>query len=80
MSQSVHGHEVLNFMLENKAGFTKESLISGIQTKFGADTLFHTCSAEGMNAEQLVDFLAEKGKFVENGAGFNTEREKICNH
>ena len=80
MTQSIHGHEVLNFMLENKAGFTKESLISSIQARFGADATFHTCSAEGMNSAQLVDFLEEKGKFIEGDAGFNTEREKICNH
>jgi probable metal-binding protein len=80
MSDSVHGHEVMHFMLENEGGFSKESLKEAIIARFGADTRFHTCSAQGMTAEQLIDFLAAKEKFVETGSGFNTQAEKICNH
>lgn len=79
-AESIHGHEVLHFMLENSAGFTRDSLIAAIQDKFGTQTCFHTCSAQGMDAPTLVDFLAAKGKFVERTGGFNTEPEKICNH
>lgn len=80
MTESIHGHEVLHFMLENPAGFTRESLQAAIIARFGADARFHTCSAEGMDAATLIDFLEAKGKFVPSSAGFNTEPEKICNH
>lgn len=81
MSNSVHGHEVMHFMLEQGGQFTKESLVSAVVERFGAETRFHTCSAENMTAAQLVDFLEEKGKFVESASGgFNTEPEKICAH
>ncbi|MBS1171119.1 MAG: hypothetical protein H6R01_2037 [Burkholderiaceae bacterium] len=80
MSNSVHGHEVLHFMLEQGEAFSKESLRVAIVNRFGADARFHTCSAEGMDAAQLIEFLSQKGKFVENGNGFNTQAEKICNH
>ena len=80
MSNSIHGHEVLHFMLENDQGFSKESLKTAIEERFGADARFHTCSADGMTAEQLIDFLSAKGKFVDSGSGFNTQPEKICNH
>lgn len=80
MSNSVHGHEVMHFMLEKGGSFTRESLKNAVIDHFGADTRFHTCSAEGMSAEQLIDFLAAKGKFVEGAEGFNTQPEKICNH
>lgn len=81
MSESIHGHEVLHFMLENKEGFaTRESLQAAIVERFGADARFHTCSAEEMDAATLIGFLEAKGKFVPNGSGFNTEPEKICNH
>jgi len=79
-AESIHGHEVLHFMLENEKGFTRDSLITAITEKFGAEARFHTCSAEDMDAVALVDFLAAKGKFVESDSGFNTEAEKICNH
>lgn len=80
MTQSVHGHEVMHFMLEHGGQFTRQSLQEAIIGRFGADTRFHTCSAEGMDAAALIDFLAAKGKFIESAEGFNTEAEKICNH
>ena len=81
MSNSVHGHEVMHFMLEKEGeAFSKESLKVAIDARFGADARFHTCSAEDMTAEQLINFLSAKEKFVENGSGFNTQADKICNH
>ena len=80
MSESVHGHEVMHMMLENEGGYTRESLKQAIQDRFGADTVYHTCSASEMNADELIDFLAARGKFVENNSGFNTDPSKICNH
>jgi len=79
--ESIHGHEVLHMMLETPEGFASaEVLVAAIEARFGADSRFHTCSAEGMAARELVDFLAERGKFVPGGAGFNTEPDKICAH
>ena len=80
MSQSIHGHEVMQFMLESGQGFTKESLREAIIGRFGVDARFYTCSAEGMSAEQLIEFLEAKGKFVSTDSGFNTRADKICSH
>jgi len=80
MSNSVHGHEILHFMLELGGGFTKESLKEAIIARFGADTRYHTCSAQEMTAEELIDFLSAKEKFIETGDGFNTQVEKVCSH
>jgi len=79
--ESIHGHAVLHMMLEAEEGFASvEALVAAIEARFGAESRFHTCSAEGMTARELVDFLAERGKFVPGGAGFTTEAEKICAH
>ncbi len=78
--QSVHGHDVLNMMLEADTPWQRETLILAIQRRFGEDTRFHTCSQSGLSAAELVDFLEKKGKFVPAGAGFNTQAEKICRH
>ena len=80
MSASIHGHEVMHFMLEQGVSFTKQSLRDAVVQHFGAETRFHTCSAEGMTAEQLIDLLEAKGKFVANHGGFNTQPDKICAH
>jgi probable metal-binding protein len=82
MSESIHGHEVMRLMLERGGSFTRESLRDTVVGQFGAGARFHTCSAEDMTAEELIDFLAVMGKFVEadGGAGFNTQPEMICKH
>ena len=76
----VHGHEVLH-MMEGNSYETKEALVKAIVDKFGADERFYTCSAEGMDAAELVDFLSERGKFIPSQAtGFTVDTSKICNH
>ncbi len=77
---SIHGHEVLQMMLAAGESFTTGSLTAGIKAKFGADARFHTCSAVDLTAEQLVQFLAERGKFVARAEGFTTSESKICQH
>ncbi|QFI56227.1 YecH family metal-binding protein [Aeromonas simiae] len=80
MPMSIHGHEVMQMMLERGGLFTRESLRQAIVEAFGSDARFHTCSAEGMDADQLIDFLERKGKFVAAAEGFQTRADRICNH
>lgn len=78
---SIHGHAVLEMMLETPEGFASEAaLTAAIVARFGADARFHTCSADDMDAATLVAFLAGRGKFVPVGEGFSTAPEKICAH
>lgn len=76
-----HGHEVLH-MMEGNSYSTKQQLVDAIIGRFGADERFYTCSAENMTAAQLVDFLAERGKFMStvNTDEFTVDITKICNH
>lgn len=80
MTESIHGHQVMEMMLEANQQFSRESLKQAIDSKFGVGATFHTCSASDMNAEALIDFLAARGKFIETETGFNTAKDKICNH
>ena len=80
MPEQVHGHEVMRMMLESDGAFTKDSLRAAIVERFGEATRFCTCSAENMTAEQLVDFLESRGKFVGTGEAFQTQADKICDH
>lgn len=68
-------------MMEGNQYATRESLIEAIISKFGADERFYTCSAEGLDAGQLVDFLEERGKFMPSGQGtFTVDSSQVCNH
>lgn len=78
--QDIHGHEVMRMMLESGQAFDAESLEAAIHANFGESARFCTCSASGMTARQLIEFLAERGKFVPSGEGFSTQASKICGH
>jgi len=80
MTTQVHGHEVMQMMLELDRSFTRDSLREAIYKRFGPHTRFFTCSAQDMTADQLIDFLEARGKFVGNSAGFNTAPDRICQH
>lgn len=75
-----HGHDVMHMMAGNSYA-DREELVKAIIERFGEDERFHTCSAEGMNAEELVDFLEARGKFMPaRQDGFTVDETKICNH
>jgi probable metal-binding protein len=76
----IHAHEVMQMMLEQDEGFSRESLGRAIIERFGASARFHTCSASGMDVHAVIDFLESRGKFVVCDNGFNTAEDKICNH
>ena len=80
MSDSIHGHEVMQMMLDSGENYTNETLETAIIEKFGSKARFHTCSAENMTAKDLVVFLAARDKFIDSGEGFKTDPEKICDH
>ncbi len=77
---SIHGHEVMDAMQASGLLFTRDSLASFIAERFGAAARFHTCSAEGMTARELVNFLADRGKFVGTEEGFTLNPARVCQH
>lgn len=80
MNSSVHGHQVLQLLLEQTAPIKRDKLMAMMQDRFGKDARYHTCSTEGMDAEALLNFLATKGKFIESAQGLSTLESKICRH
>jgi len=76
----IHGHEVLEMMFGNSYS-SQEELIREINARFGADARFYTCSAENMDARELVEFLRAKGKFMPSTiSGFTADKSKMCKH
>lgn len=76
----IHAHEVMHLMLELDTDFSRESLSQVIIKRFGEDAKFHSCSQAGMGVDAVIDFLESRGKFVARADGFNTAKDKICNH
>lgn len=80
MTGMVHGHEVMRMMVSSGRAYTREELEQAILERFGPDTRFYTCSAQGMTASELVRFLEGRGKFIESGDGLRTAPDRICDH
>ena len=78
MTDSVHGHEVLEMVLGAPKPPTLETLEAQVRARFGADARFHTCSASGLTFAELIDFLQLRGKLVPAGDGVAADRGQIC--
>jgi len=80
MSDSVHGHDVLEMVLSAPQPLTLEALEAQVGERFGADARFHTCSASGLSFRELIDFLHLRGKLVPASGGLAADRSQICDH
>lgn len=78
--EQIHGHEVIQMMLESGKAYTRASLLTDIIPKFGLNSRFFTCSAENLTPEGIINFLQAKGKFVPCEAGFQTSSDLMCKH
>lgn len=58
--EQLHAHEVLHMMEGNS--YSEASLKEAIVKTFGEDQRFYTCSAENMDADELIVFLKQKGE------------------
>jgi len=80
MTEKIHGHEIMRMMVSSNRSYTNESLCEAILAKYGEDARFYTCAKDDMTANDLVEFLESRGKFIETDTGFSTSPEKICDH
>ncbi|MGL4474399.1 MAG: YecH family metal-binding protein [Shewanella sp.] len=80
MTQSIHGHKVMDFMVE-LGPKVELDLIAAIQHQFGASQRFHTCSATDLDVKALLDFLKTKGKLVAiEGEQWQLAAGQKCDH
>lgn len=78
MSESIHGHQVMEMMATSARTYTKIELKLEIANKFGADARFHTCMGSDLSADDLIEFLSSKGKFVESEEGLSMPENHLC--
>ena len=76
----IHGHEVLEMMIESGLNYSNESLKTAIDTKFGTDARFFICSGGNMTANELIEALWAKGKFSGGVDSFVFDPANRCDH
>ena len=55
-------------------------LCAAIHAKFGEATRFRSCSANGMDANAVIDFLDARGKFTGTPEAFSFDTTRRCSH
>ena len=78
MATEHHGHEVMEMMMASGRSYSRASLAAEIRRVFGDQARFHTCSASGMGPEELIEFLAERGKFSGTDQEFVFNPGSMC--
>lgn len=73
-----HAHEVMEMMITSGKSYNRTSLAADIREKFGSETTFYTCSMKGLSPEQLIEFLAQKGKFSGTEDSFVFDPGRMC--
>ena len=66
MHESIHGHKVLNLIKSQSQPLSLDQQIESLTDHFGSNSQYHTCSAQGLSAEQLLTLFIEKGKLANN--------------
>jgi len=79
MQNSVHGHTVINLVKAQPGYFSQDSLIQAVKAEHG-DARFHTCSQQDLTLEQLIAFLLDRKKLLEQGGKLSINDARICNH
>jgi probable metal-binding protein len=77
---SVHGHDVIDMICAARTPYSRAGLVAAIVEKFGPETRFHTCSADGLDADGLIDFLLSRQKLVGDASALEFSPAGRCNH
>ncbi|WP_122036750.1 YecH family metal-binding protein [Aliivibrio sp. EL58] len=80
MKKDIHGHTVLNILLDSEKPLSRSQLEEMVESEFGHDVCFHTCSQQGLTLTELLEFLLSKKKVIELEAGLTANPDRICNH
>ena len=78
--QEAHVHQVLEMMEADNGVYSRETLCAAIHAKFGEATRFRSCSANGMDANAVIDFLDARGKFTGTPEAFSFDTTRRCSH
>jgi probable metal-binding protein len=63
----VPGHDVLSLVAARGGRCTVAELKAAAEEAFGAKAVFGNCHGDAFDFEQLLDFLASKGKLLRSG-------------
>ena len=59
---AIHGHEIIDLVANHPEGIRLGQLMELVGERYGRMATFHTCSAAGMDLDELLHFLEARDK------------------
>lgn len=76
-----HIHAVLDMLATEDRSFSVAELHQVILDKFGATARFSSCSSDGMDANEAIEFLFARQKLIESSSGqYKLNSGNSCGH
>ncbi len=76
----IHAHEILHLLLAAPRKPSHSELQSQVESRFGTGARFTNCTGQAYTFDQMIAFLASRGKIVISPDGITARREEICEH
>lgn len=80
MTKSIHGHIVLNHILDLGGSESLITLRNWSEACHGLDARYHTCSAQDLTYEGLLQFLLGRKKIEVTGDRVRVTADHVCSH
>jgi probable metal-binding protein len=80
MTPSVHGHIILQAIIDAGGQLPLEELRTIASSRHGGDATYHTCSAQGMSFDGLIEFLTSRKKTQIEEGRISVFVENMCEH
>lgn len=77
---SIHGHKLLNHILDLGGSEPCDELRSWASSTHGLDAQYHTCSAQGLSFDSLLQFLLDRNKIEISDNRVRVIADHVCSH
>jgi probable metal-binding protein len=77
---AIHGHDIIDLVATYPDGIRLGQLMEIVRERYGRNVTFHTCSAAGMNLDELLHFLEARDKVRIAGGVVFPGGSPACGH
>ena len=77
MTNNIHGHNVLKYLIKNRSGVSMQTMDSHFKDQFGEDVTFKTCSQNGMSLDSIITMFIQNDKLQKDGENISIIHENI---
>jgi len=76
----VHGHQLIGLIIQQNRPVTLTEVKTLAEKYIGTEVSYYTCSEQGMNTEQMIQFLLNRRKLIEREGGYVIDTGEVCSN